>query len=510
MSVHVATQARRAFRPYTFFKTTQSTCPECLALVQAQVVFENNKVFFLKFCPVHGHSKALVSEDAAYYARAYEYARPGSVPLKFSTEVKYGCPTDCGLCPDHQQHTCLPIIEVTDHCNLECPICIVDNQYSKHMSLEDFGRIVERLIDHEGSLETITLSGGEPTAHPRFLDLVDAATRPEIGRVSVVTNGIRLAKSQAFCEELKRRNVYVILQLDGFSDDVHTAIRGVPLQAVKEQALAHLAEFRISTQIAFVPARGINEHQLGRAVQLMLARDHVLSLLIQPFARTGHGGGVFPLDPEDRLTIPGVIRAIDEQTGGLVAREDFIPLPCSHPLCVSLTYLLRLDDGSYLPFPRFVEMRKHLDLFQQTATLEASQATESALQESINDLWSAAGEIPDSEKILRALKRALLEMFPARPAARQELIRIAERQAKTIFIHHYMDRHDFDLERLVKCCHHYPQIDGRIIPACGFNLFYRGAAKGPGTPTPPPAPPFRTVHPLPLLPASGGNGEPAR
>lgn len=455
-----------------------STCPECLKVIQAQVVFQEGKVYFLKFCTEHGHSKALVSEDAEYYQRAFSFIRPGSVPKHFSTEVKAGCPTDCGLCPSHQQHTCLPIVEITDHCNLECPICIVDNQYSNHMTLQDFQGIIDLLLKAEGTLETITLSGGEPTSHPQFLELVDMATRPEIGRVSVVTNGIRLAKSRQFCEELKKRNVYVILQFDGFDDDVQKQIRGVPLMDIKWKALEHLAELQISTQIAFVPARNINEKQLGEAVRLMLSRDHVLSLLIQPFARTGHGGGVFPTDPMNRLTIPGVISAIDEQTNGMVAREDFIPLPCSHPLCVSLTYLLKMDDGSYLPFPRFVDLKKHLDLFQQTATLEPNQQTENALQEAINDLWSASGEIPDSEKIIKALRRALLEMFPNRKVSRQELIRLAERQAKTIFIHHYMDRHDFDLERLMKCCHHYPQIDGRIIPACGFNMFYRGAAKG--------------------------------
>ncbi len=466
----------RQDREHTFFKMTMSTCPTCLKVLPTQVVFQDNRVYFIKHCPDHGPSRAMVSEDAQYYQNAFRYIRPGSKPLQFSTAVKDGCPTDCGLCPSHQQHTCLPIVEVTDHCNLECPICIVDNQHSKHMTPQEFGSIVDLLIRTEGTLETITLSGGEPTAHPDFWALIEQAKRPEIGRVSIVTNGIRIAKSREFVEKLKAHDVYVILQFDGFDDDVQRTIRGVPLMDQKWKALEHLAEFDVSTQLAFVPARGVNEHQLGQAVKLMLERDHILSLLIQPVARTGHGGANFPGDPMDRLTIPGVIAAIDDQTGGLVARHDFIPLPCSHPLCVSLTYLLKMNDGSYLPFPRFIDMDKHLDLFQQTATLEPGAKVESALQQAIVDLWSAAGEVPDCDKIVQAMRRALLEMFPARQTSRQELISIAERQAKTIFIHHYMDRHDFDLERLMKCCHHYPQLDGRIMPACGFNTFHRGAA----------------------------------
>jgi len=469
----------REFRPYTFYKMTMSTCPYCLAVVQAQVVFQDNKVYFIKHCSEHGESKALVSEDAEYYQNAYRYARPGSQPLHFSTAVKHGCPTDCGLCPSHQQHTCLPIIEITDYCNLECPVCIVNNQHENHLSPLDFNGIIERLIAHEGYLETITLSGGEPTSHPQFLEFVDIATREQIGRVSVVTNGLRIAKSKSFCQELKKRNVYVILQFDGFDDDVQKQLRGKPLMEQKWQALDNLAEFDIATQIAFVPARGVNEHQLGQAVDLLLQRDHILSLLIQPLSHSGQGGGVFEHNALDRLTIPGVIKAIDQQTKGLVSREDFIPLPCSHPQCVSLTYLLKLDDGSYMPFSRFVDLDKHLDLFQQTATIEPNQQTEDTLREVIDDLWSAAGEIPDCDKITKALKRALLEMYPAQTTSRADLIRVSERQAKTIFIHHYMDRHDFDVERLMKCCHHYPQIDGRIMPACGFNMFHRGAAQGP-------------------------------
>jgi hypothetical protein len=169
---------------------------------------------------------------------------------------------------------------------------IVNNRYANHMTLEDFRGIVDLLIEHEGTLETIALSGGEPTAHPQFLELCDPAARDEIGRISVVPNGIRIAQSKEFCEELKRRNGYVILQFDGFDGDVHRAIRRAPLREIEEQALDHLAEFDLSTQLAFVPVRGVNEHQLGRAVKLMLEREHVLSLLIQPFARTGQGGGV--------------------------------------------------------------------------------------------------------------------------------------------------------------------------------------------------------------------------
>jgi tetraether lipid synthase len=471
----MATFPARGDRDYVFFKHTTSTCPECLALVQTRVLIKDNKVYFKKFCPDHGESIALVDEDANYYINAYRYARPGTIPHQFSTPVDKGCPTDCGLCPDHEQHTCVPIIEITDHCNLECPVCIVDNQYSHHMSAEAFTKMVDRLVAHEGTLDAVTLSGGEPSLHPHILEFIDIATRREVSRVTMVTNGLRIGKDRAFAEALKKRDVYVILQLDGFSPESHTKVRGRDLTDEKRAALDMLRELDIPTQLSFVPARNVNEHEIGQAVKLLLEEDFILSLIFQPVALTGQGGAAFDQDPMNRMTITSVINAAAQQTDVLL-RSDFFPLPCSHPHCVSLTYLLKLDDGRYVPFPRFAEMQSHLDLFRATATIGASEDFDRTLTDVINQLWSAAGEIPDSEKISAAMKRALKALYPSRPLTAAERHRIAERQAKSIFIHHYMDRHNFDLERLRKCCHHYPLEDGRIMPACAYNLFYRGAA----------------------------------
>jgi uncharacterized radical SAM superfamily Fe-S cluster-containing enzyme len=464
------------------FKHTTSTCPQCLALVTAQVVIRKARVYFLKDCAKCGPSEALVSEDASYYVKAYAYARAGTQPLKFRAVAEHGCPTDCGTCDDHEQHTCLPIVEVTDHCNLECPICIVDNNYSKHMEPSTFQNIVDGLVEAEGVCETIALSGGEPTSHPQILELLAIANRPEIGRVVLITNGIRLGKDREFAQALKDMGVYVGLQLDGFTADVHTKIRGRDLVKEKDAALAILAELDIPTQLIFVATRGVNDHQIGQVVELFLSGAHFLSLNFQPVAYTGHGGGTFVHDPSDRLTIPGVIRHIDQQTGGKVGYTDFFPLPCSHPQCVSLTYLLRLEDGTNVPFARFVDFEKHATLLRSSATLPATPEVEDALADVIHDVFARQDEIEHGPAILAALRRSLDEMFPSKPLSAREAFRVSERQSKSIFLHHYMDRHDFDLERLRKCCHHYPQIDGKIMPACGFNMFHRGAAKGPETP----------------------------
>jgi len=463
------------------FKRTTSVCPGCLRLLEVDVVIRAGKVYFRKSCPSCGLSEALVSEDARYYVRAYSFARAGTEPLHYSQQAERGCPTDCGVCDEHEQHTCLPIIEVTDHCNLECPICIVNNQYSTHMSLEDFHSIIDGMVRREGTCESVALSGGEPTSHPQILELIRIAGRPEIGRVVVITNGLRLGRDRAFAEAIKKSGAYVALQLDGFTADAHEKIRGRDLVADKDAALGALKELKIPTQLVFVATRGANEHQIGKAVDLLLEEDHILSLNFQPAAFTGFGGGKYPGDPMDRLTIPGVIQRVEEQTGGRLKKSDFFPLPCSHPQCVSLTYLMRMEDSSYLPFARFVDFTRLGALLRSSATQPANAEIHGALHDDIHDVFARQDEIERGPEVLAALRGLLVQIFPDRPLTAREQVRIGEGRAKSIFLHHYMDRHDFDLERLRKCCHHYPQADGRVMPACGFNMFHRGAAKGPDT-----------------------------
>lgn len=467
------------------FKQTSSTCPGCLKLLLVDVVIRDGKVWFEKTCASCGPSTALVSEDAEYYVQAYTYARAGTEPFQFAAKVEEGCPTDCGTCDDHEQHTCLPIVEITDYCNLECPICIVNNEYAHHMTPEQFRDIVDRLVANEGFCESIGLCGGEPTSHPDFWELVEIATRPEVGRVVIITNGIRLGRDREFAEELKRRGVYIGLQYDGFSPEVHAAVRGRDLMEEKRLAIEAITELGLPTQLIFVAVKGINDHQIGQAVDLLLSSEHFLSLMFQPVAFSGFGGGTFEHNPLDRVTIPGVIRHLDEQTRGFLRKSDFAPLPCSHPQCTSLTYILRLNDGSWVPFPRFVDFRQHGGLLRSSATLVASAEIEQELLDVVHEVFANQDEIDRGPEVLAALRRCVDQMFPTdRALTTSEAMRIGEGQAKSVFIHHYMDRHDFDLERLRKCCHHYPQVDGRLMPACGFNMFHRGAAKGPETTTP--------------------------
>ena len=458
-----------------FHSFSKGMCPTCRALVDGARIIRDGKVYLRKQCPRDGQSEALISGDADWFLRSLTYIKEGSVPLKHSTKVSGGCPTDCGLCPDHEQHSCLPIIEITNHCNLECPICIVQNRNNYNMSVEEFRATIDGLIEKEGLLDTVNLSGGEPTVHPRFLELLDLAKRPEISRVSISTNGLRIASDEGFCRELAARRVYVNLQLDALRNPELRALRGAgDHQAVKVRALDNLERAGVRTTIVSTVAKGVNDGQIGDCVRLLFERDFILSLMFQPASYSGYGGAHFgPHNPLEVITIPDVVRCAEEQTGGLLRKKDFLPLPCSHPGCFGLTYLLKTDEG-FVPFPRFIDLERYLEVIANRGTIRPDAQFEGTIRDTINELWSSSGQSPDNAKILRTLRKAIRCMYPEdRALALEERLHVGEGLVKTIFIHAFMDAHTFEVDRIKKCCTHYALPDGRLMPGCAYNMFYR-------------------------------------
>ena len=458
-----------------FHSFSKGICPQCRRLVDGQRILRGGKVYLRKQCPEHGRSEALISGDEDWFLRSLLYLKPGSVPLRHSTPVARGCPSDCGLCPDHEQHSCLPIIEITNYCNLECPICIVQNRHNYHMTATEFASIIDGLVEKEGTLETVNLSGGEPTIHPQFLQLLDLAKRPEISRVSISTNGVRLAADLGFCRELARRGAYVNLQLDALSNPELRRLRGAGDQeGVKQRALENLRTAGVRTTLVSTLAKGVNDQRIGECVRLLLEHDFILSLMFQPAAYTGYGGAHFaPHNPLDVITIPDVVRHCEEQSGGVLLRSDFHPLPCSHPSCFALTYLLKTDQG-VVPFPRFIELQPYLEAIANRGTLRPDAGLETSIRDAIDTLWSGSGQVPDSDAILATLRRLLRLMYPPdRALALEERLQIGEGLVKTIFIHAFMDEHTFEVDRIKKCCTHYALPDGRLMPGCAYNMFYR-------------------------------------
>ena len=191
-------------RPYTYYDFTLSLCPQYLRRIEAKIVFEDGNVFMLKRCPEHGRQKVRIATDIEYYKSIRNYVKPSETPRRFGTATHFGCPYDCGLCTDHEQHSHLTVIEITDRCDLTCPTCYAESSptHGRHRTLAEVEAMVDLVVANEGEPDVIQISGGEPTLHPQFWEILDMCKRKPIKHPMVNTNGVHLTKDEAFVVRL--------------------------------------------------------------------------------------------------------------------------------------------------------------------------------------------------------------------------------------------------------------------------------------------------------------------
>lgn len=451
-------------RDHTFLGTTQSLCPECLALVPAKIIVKGIRVYFRKRCPTHGVREDFVCSDVALYDQM-QYSLPGKVPPEYGVEPNKGCPYDCGLCTEHEQHTCIGLVEVTSSCNLKCPMCYASSgPGGSHLSFEEAARSIDRLVRVEGRAEVLQLSGGEPTIHPEFLRILDYAVAQPIDIVMVNTNGIRLAHDERMLDAIAGHapRVEVYLQFDGFEDRTSMALRGEPLVETKLRAVEALGRHGIKTSLVCTLQPGVNDHEIGAIVRYGVERPWVTGVSFQP--ATYSGRHVLPEELERRITFPDVIRAVAEQTGGMFREDDFMPLPCAHPNCHSLSYAFR-SGGEVTLLMRFIDARKHLDILAN-GILFSRNAARRLIEKYLDRVGGCGiGCFPGGDDSTEAAASDFFAKAVAEQLSQADVFRIT--------ITSFLDAYNFDVRRLMKCCIHHVLPSGHVIPFCAYNVLYR-------------------------------------
>lgn len=423
-------------------------------MLDAQVLIRNNKVFMRKHCPDHGVFEGLIYSDAGMFASAFRHNKPGSIPLQFSTEVKDGCPFDCGLCPEHKQHACLGIIEVNTACNLDCPVCFANAGPGYNLTLAEVERMLDRFVECEGTGEVVQFSGGEPSIHPDIIAMLRAAKRRPIKHIMLNTNGVRIARDDDFLIELAEIGPTIYLQFDGLSPQTSLRLRGEDLVATKRRALDRLASVGLSAVLVAAIERGVNEHEIGPLLTFGLDHPAVRGINYQPVTHTGRHPD---FDPLERVTIPDVIKAIEKQTGGQFVVRDFVPVPCCFPTCTSVTYAY-VEDGKVTPLPRILNVEDYLDYIANRTVPDLSHEVLKALE----GLWSASA-VPGTEAMGKMLGDACCSL---------DLSHLGEELAARFFmvmVKDFMDLYTFNVKSLMKCCVEVLVPDGRMIPFCAYN-----------------------------------------
>lgn len=442
---------------FIFHELTRSICPTCKRVIDGQVILRNNKVYMRKRCPEHGWFEGLVSSDAEMYVASAAFNKPGTLPLQFGAEVKDGCPLDCGICPEHKQHTCLALIEVNSHCNLNCPICFADAQHGFSLSLEQVERMLDRFIELEGDPEVVQFSGGEPTIHPRILEMVRAAKLRGITSVMLNTNGVRIAKDERFVAELAELRPVIYLQFDGLRDDTYQKIRGEALLETKLKALERLAVADLDVALVAAVERGINEDEVGALVRFGMAHPAVRGVVFQPVTHTGRH---LPFNPLERVTIPDVLHGIIAQSAGLFKPADFVPVPCCFPTCQVNTYLY-VNGDEVVPLPRVLPVERYLDYITNRALPKIPSLPD--IQQALEGLWSASA-VAGSAKTATQFDCACgvaVDLGGDLAHAKKHIFQIA--------IKDFMDAYTFSAKQVMKCCVGVLVPDGRLIPFCAYN-----------------------------------------
>jgi 7,8-dihydro-6-hydroxymethylpterin dimethyltransferase len=448
-----------AERTYTYYDFTVSLCPACLRRIDSKIVFEDGNVYMLKFCREHGPMKVLIATDIPYYKNIRNYNKVSEIPLKFNTQTHYGCPYDCGLCPDHEQHSCLTIIEITDRCNLACPTCYAMSSphYGNHRTLEEIERMLDIIVANEGQPDVVQISGGEPTIHPQFFEILDIAKKKPIRHLMVNTNGIRIAKDLEFTKRLSSYSpdFEIYLQFDSFEPGVLLKMRGKDLTDTRIKALENLNQVNLSTTLVVTLQQGVNDHEIGKILEFALQQPCVRGVTFQPTQIAGRNENFNP--ETDRITLTGVRQKILEQTG-IFQPNDIIPVPCN-PDALAMGYALKLG-GQVFPLTRYIDPAHLLDNSRNTIVYE--QDTE--LHQHLIKIFSTGISVDRVEENMKQLL-CCLPQIQAPGLTYENLFRI--------IIMRFIDAYDFDVRSIKKSCVHIVHKDGRIIPFETMNLFYR-------------------------------------
>ncbi len=447
-------------RPYLYYDIALSICPECYEKVEGKIVFEDEKVYLLKRCSKHGAQRVLLADDVDYYRRCREvFLKPPEMPQRYNTPVKWGCPYDCGLCTDHEQHSCLSLIEINDHCNLTCPICYAGSAPGRgSRPLETIRRMIDAVVRNEGHPDVLQISGGEPTLHPDFFGVLEYARRQPVRHLMVNTNGIRIAQDEDFVKQLRDTipDGEVYLQFDSFERQPLMELRGADLRQTRERALENLNRHGISVTLVVTLKKGLNDGEIGKILDYALTQPCVRGVTFQPIQAAGRLDNFDPAT--DRLTLTEVRREILEQSK-IFRPQDILPVPC-HPDCLAMAYALKMN-GKVVPLTGMIDPQVLIEGGRNTILYEQDDA----VREGIFKLFATNHSPRSGATSLRDLLCCLPRLDAPPEIGYENIFRV--------LIVQFMDAFSFDVRSVKKSCIHIAHPDGRLIPFDTYNLFYR-------------------------------------
>lgn len=429
---------------------TDALCPVCLKTIHADKVEEGDDVFIVKKCPDHGEWKVKIWSGAENYKYLYEFAAVPKTPKKRAVGEIRDCPQECGLCDRHLQHSCLVVAEVTNRCNLNCPICFATANgcgYDFHPDMETIKGMFKTIVEYVNSPRCVQLSGGEPTVRDDLPEIVKMAKDMGIEHIEVNTNAVRISKDIEYLKKLRDAGVDdFYMQFDGTDDEIYMKTRGKPLFEVKKKAIENCKEVGgIGITLVVTVSPDINLDSVGEIIKF--ATDNVpvvKGVHFQPIAHFGR----YPVEPKDenRVLLPDLVKAIEKQTKGMLRADNFMPTSCSNVHCDLKSLSVVLPDGSLFPLTTMSlgPPKKTENIADKTRT-EVSQ-----YWRMIEDTMDGGNDTEDNSW--------------------RSFVKRAKTHYLTVSAMAFQDAWTGETERWERCCIHVVTLDGKLIPFCLFNV----------------------------------------
>lgn len=458
-------------------------CPHChdeapelpladVARLAGILVERDGQVWLERGCRTHGLVRTLYDEDPEILSYLEEWTAPTKAHIPDMAGNFDPIPSAYlrGLPEMQTQHTCILLEDIAETCNLRCPTCFTDSSPDlRHVvpTADVLANVDQRLARENGRIDVLMLSGGEPTLHPNLAELLDELVARPITRILVNSNGVRIANDDALLDLLTshRERVEVYLQYDGLSEQAHRHHRGGDLRRTKSQALRRLSEREIFTTLVMTCALGVNDDEIGDMVRLALDTPYVGGLTIQPQFGSGRSGAI---DPMNRLTHTGVLKRLGPQTDGAVTWRDLTALPCSHPHCCSVGYLVRDDSDQWRSLVSLIgteSLKDKLGLVSnRIADTELPRQLRMAVRESLLGLLSEQSSLshPQIGDVWRAICEScdlgmgtlLTLASSALPGRRRKIRKLLGERVVRLTVKPFMDMSTMIEERLIQCCVH--------------------------------------------------------
>lgn len=476
-------------------RVTHSLCPVCYRLLPATIFEKENRLYIRKICPDHGEFEDLYYGDSGLYYKFDYWEYEGKGPKVPYVDLKAPCPFNCGLCPMHHQHSALVNMVITNRCDLSCWYCFFYAEkagYIYEPTLEQISFMIDQLKKQEITL-VIQLTGGEPTLREDLIEIVRLIREKGVKHIQLNTWGGTFAK--LYFEDPEKAVKYARALREAGVNTVYMSFDGTTRRTNPKnhwEVPYTLEVFRRAgmTSVVLVPTviKTVNDHDLGNIVRFAAYNmDVVRAVNFQPVSLTGMMKR--NMRNKFRITIPEVIKNIEEQTDGEITKDSWYPIGTSvvfsklvealtgkeqfemanHPVCGAGTYVyVEWRDGA----PHFIPLSRFIDL---EGLLEYLKEKTEEIKEGTNKYWVGMKLIMNLRKFIDKEKGPkdvdILKML-INVITRHDYSALGEFHYRLLFLGtmHFMDLYNYDVQRVMRCDIHYATPDGRVIPFCTYNV----------------------------------------